>query len=177
VSSANTPEWALGDPSQYTTAGIPAAAASGSFCAGTVFTGVYDDMAEDLLYTAEIDFTGKSSATLTFKASWDLETYGSNAYAADGVRLLATPDQGTSWYIVSPSSNGYNFQACDAFTDSAGNTSPAWSGSSSGWKSVSADISGAAQFAPKWIFAWEFASDYSVGKAGFFLDDIKVTAN
>jgi hypothetical protein len=177
VSGASTQEWAVGDPSQYTTPGLPSAAASGSNCAGTKFASVYDNSAEDLLYTPEIDFTGKTTATLEFKAFWNLETYASGAAAADGVRMLATPDQGQTWYLVSPSGAGaYNFQACDSFTDSSGNSTPAWGGDSSSWKTASVDISGAIQASPKWIFAWEFASDSSVGEAGFFLDDIKVTA-
>ena len=95
--------------------------------------------------------------------------------AADGVRLLATPDQGATWYLVTPTP-GYTHQACDAFTDAAGNSSPVWAGSSGGWRSFSVDVSAAAQAAPKWIFAWEIATDYDTNKAGFFLDDIKVTA-
>jgi hypothetical protein len=172
-SAAQTQEWAVGDPSQYQTAGLPSAAAQGSNCAGTKFTGPYDANAEDLLFTPEIDFTGKTSGTLSFQASFDLATNGSQAL--DGVRLLATPDGGTTWYLVSANPS-YNFQSCAAFAGSSGTSTPAFSGSQSTWTSYSVDVTPALAVGPKWTFAWEFASGAASGShAGYFLDNIQVT--
>jgi hypothetical protein len=175
TASGATQQWTMDNPSSYTRAGVPTAAGQGTQCAGTKFVTNYDNNAADLLYTPEIDFTGKTSGTMTFKAHFDLETYQSGARAADGCRLLATPDRGTTWYLVSPTPS-YNYQACDAFTTSSGTSSPAWGGASSGWKSYTVDMTPALAASKKWIFAWEFATDDTVTKAGFFLDDLTVTA-
>jgi hypothetical protein len=146
-------------------------------CAGTKFAADYDDNAYDFLLTPEIDFTGKTTAALVFKAQWDMETYsgGSTTYAADGVRLIATPDQGNTWYLVT-TTPGYNFNECDAFMDPSGNSTPAFGGTQAAWQEYMVDLSQAIGVEPKWHFAWEFASDYSIGKAGFFIDEIKVIA-
>ncbi len=177
TSRTQTPQWTVADPSQFLTPGLPARAAHGRLCAGTKFDSVYDDSAEDLLYTPEIDFTGKMHTTLTFKAFYELETYShaGTVFAADGVRLLATPDQGQTWLLLTPS-GGYPFDSVRAFTDAQGQTTPGFSGSTAHWKRYRVDLGPLILQSPKWIIAWEFASDSSVGKAGFFLDDIKVTA-
>ncbi|GIW70856.1 MAG: hypothetical protein KatS3mg102_0398 [Planctomycetota bacterium] len=175
VSAVGTVEWYVDDPAQFSTPNLPSAAAQGSFCAGTKFATVYDDDAHDLLYTSEIDLSGRTSAQLSFKAYFSLETYGQGQYAADGVRLLATPDQGNTWYLLVPD-QGYNYQAIDAFTTSSGSSTPGFGGRSNGWQTYTVDLTPALAIAPRWIVAWEFASDYSIGDAGFFLDDIRVTA-
>jgi len=167
-----TPQWFVDNPASFSTPNLPAAAASGQYAAGTVFATTYDNDAQDMLYTDEIDFGAATSGTFTFKANYTLETYGS--FAADGVRLLATPDRGQSWYLVTPD-QGYSFQAVDAFTDASGNSSPGFSGTSGGWKTYTVDVTQHLAVSSKWSFAWEFASDLSIGDAGFFLDDISAT--
>jgi hypothetical protein len=169
---AGAAQWAVGDPSQAHSAGGPTTAASGSSCAGTKFSSAYDPNSDDLLYTPEIDFTGKTSGTLSFKATFDLALSGSTA--EDGVRVLATPDQGQTWYLASPQP-GYNYQSVTAFTTSSG-TTPGFGGREASWTSYSIDVSGAIQASPKWIFVWEFKSGASSGHAGFFMDDVAVNA-
>ena len=167
----------VADPSQYNSTGGPTSAPQGQSVAGTVFSTAYGDNADEWLYTAEVDLTGRTSATLSFKAFYSMETYTSTSSGTvsgvDGVRILASPDQGQSWYLLTPD-QGYDFQNIDAFT-AGGSPTPGFSGKSNGWKEFTVDLSPAISAGSKWIVAWQFASDYSIGDAGFFIDAISVT--
>jgi hypothetical protein len=171
ASAKSTTLWTVDNPSQYASLPI-SAAADGSFCAGTSFAAPYAADVEDVLYTAEIDLTGKTSATLEFAAAYGFPAV--TAASEDGVRILATPDQGTTWYLVSPTP-GYDTQAIGAFKDAQGQSTPGFGGTTGGWQSYSVDLTPAIGVAPKWIIAWEFGSKMG-GGAGFFLDSIQVTA-
>lgn len=173
-SAGNTPQWTVDDPSLYGTPGLPRAAAQGSRCAGTVFSDVYGNDAEDLLSTPELDLSGATRVTLTFQAAYDFEEL--NGDSRDGVRLLASPDRGQTWSLLAPS-GGYPAGAVAAFANTPAGPSAGWGGQSIGWQSYSVDLSPLVNVGTKWLIAWEFASDSSVGYAGFFLDDVKVTSH
>jgi hypothetical protein len=163
-----TKEWTVDNLSVISIApGLPDSCIQGSYCTGTFFSDVYDDNAEDLMYTPQIDFTGYSpvSAELSFGLAYDLET------GYDGMRILVTPDLGSSWYYATPG-GGYPAVAVAAFQDG-----PGYSGDSGGWTQAVVDLSPMLAVGKAWTIAFEFASDYSIGKAGVAIDDVRVAIN
>jgi len=175
-SSINPPtqEWIVYDLSTPgKPPGLPAACSQGALCAVTNGVDVYDDDAEDLLYTPELDFTGyPPPIILTFDLAYDLEpTY-------DGMRIIVSPDLGESWYMATPQGGyppakppygDYRTSNVSAFDDS-----PGYSGDSGGWIPAVVDLTPMIAISPRWTIAFEFASDSSVGMAGVAVDNIRV---
>ena len=171
MGSAGLGVWFADDPSSFNVAGAPATAHQGSFCAGTSFATQYPNSAADLLFTPELDFAGKTTASLEFQHHYSFEVSPNSqgqATAWDGGRILLTPDLGTSWYIIAPDS-GYSAPFVAALGTQG------FGGTSGGWQAVTVDLAPALAIGPKWTIAWEFASDDSVRDAGWYIDEIQVT--
>lgn len=139
----------------------PGAAASGSWCAGTAMTaGQVPAGARGYLISREIDLTQATVATLTLKSY--VQTDG-----VDAGRVLISPDQGASYYLVRPQ-GGYAQSA--VFTPAEGFT-----GASGGWTQKSFDLSAFA--GSRVTIVLDFKADGSTQGAGWYVDDVVVSGN
>lgn len=156
--------------------GLPGACSQGKLCGVTKSKGNYDDNAEDVLFTLEIDFTGYPlPIVLTFDLAYDLEP------TVDGMRIMVSPDLGSTWYLATPH-GGYP-PAKPLYGNSLTNEvavfnyTPGYSGDSGGWVGAIVDLSPMIAISPRWTVAFEFASDYSINAAGVAIDNIRVIPN
>lgn len=133
----------------------PATAASGSWFAGTRG---YGANAHGYLILPEIDLSNVSTATLEFNQFFDTD-------GVDAGRILVSDDGGMTWYVVRPN-GGYSstsiFQPGEGFT-----------GSSNGWLSTTVNLAGFVGGRVTIVF--DFAADGVDQRAGWFVDDIKVS--
>ncbi len=151
-----TGSWQWGTP----TSG-PGGAASGSYCWATNLAGDYPDQADDLLYTPPLDFSGAVSPRLTFNHWYDFES------GWDGGAVLVSTDGGASYTRVAP------FGGYPGEVDGA----PAFTGRSDPGVAYRAEtfFLGDLPATSTWIVAFQFGSDASIGRPGWYLDDIVVS--
>ncbi|MBL4846713.1 MAG: IPT/TIG domain-containing protein [Planctomycetes bacterium] len=153
--SASGGEWEASRPQAGKGPGF---AASGQWAAGTAMTvGTYGANANAFLITQEIDLTNATSATLSFSQFFDTD-------GTDGGRIIVSPDAGTTWYLLRPN-GGY-------LTAAVFNPGEGFAGFSGAWLRTAADLSAFA--GDKITIAFEFSSDATDQRSGWFLDDIKV---
>jgi immune inhibitor A len=121
----------------------------------------------DTTLVRSIDLTGKTSASLSFWTWYDIEEnwdYGFVQVSTDG---------GTTWTPL-------NIDGMTSDIDSGGMPEiaanlPGFTGNSGGWVSKSKDLS---EYAGKTILlSFRYMTDWGTTNAGFYLDDIAVTAD
>jgi hypothetical protein len=150
-------DWQCGVP---TAMGGPGAAYVGTQCIGTGMTTVYsngDTWAGTTATSPDIDLTGVSSPTLTFRM-W-VDTEGS---IYDGANLQVSVDGGSTYAVVTTVVPAYSLTIA---------SEPAWGGhlGTLGWQLVHVDLSDYANQKIRLRFA--FRSDSSGQYPGFFVDD------
>jgi immune inhibitor A len=128
------------------------------------FGGKADQIDTTLVRT--IDLTGKSSAELSFWTWYDIENewdFGFVQVSTDGINWTSLPIDGTS-DIIDPS--GMPAIAAQL---------PGFTGNSGGWVYKTANLS---TYANKNIMLqFRYMTDWGTTMAGFFVDDISVTAD
>jgi immune inhibitor A len=120
---------------------------------------------DDLDNTAvrDIDLTGRSAATLTLKARYDIEE------DFDYLYVQVSTDGGANWTSLDGTVGGSAFPK-------DGSKTPALTGSSGGkWVDVSVPLTSIAGKNAK--FRFRYLTDGGVAPDGFFADDIAVTAD
>ena len=117
----------------------------------------------DTSMTRSIDLTGKTSASVTLKARYDIEQDFDYLYAQ------ASTDDGATWKTLDGTVNGQPFQR-----DSG--DAPALTGSTNNaWADMVVPLDSVAGHNIK--FRFRYVSDGGVALNGFFADDITVTAD
>ncbi len=119
---------------------------SGTKAWATVLNGNYPNSTEAYLYSYAIDLTSFSSVDSTYLTFWYLDSLETNY---DFVYLLITKDRGQTWDTVRIY-NGYSTE----------------------WQQEFVDLKPYNGNSIQFVFVLE--SDYSVNRAGFFFDDLKV---
>jgi immune inhibitor A len=121
----------------------------------------------DTNMVTSVDLTGKSSATLTFDAWYDIEEQWDFAF------VQVSADNGATWKSVGNEntrsdvvSNGY-----PTILDSM----PGFTGTSNGWTAQTFDLSNYA--GQKIQLRFRYATDWGTSQQGFFADNIKVVAD
>jgi len=117
--------------------------------------------------TASVDLTGAASATL------DYDTYFNIEETWDYGFVQVSVDNGTSWQSLS-TPNTRSDVANGGYPDVQANV-PGYTGSSNGWIHESIDLS--AYAGKKIDLRFVYATDWSTNTDGFFVDNVKVTAN
>ena len=127
---------------------------------GTGMTaGSYTANARGYLITREIDLTQATTAELTFKQWYDTD-------GVDAGRVVVSPDNGTTFYLVRP--QGSLSKPTSVFTPAEGIT-----GTSGQWTTATVDLS---RYAGNRILViFDFKSDGSNQKSGWYIDDVAVT--
>ena len=125
------------------------------------FSGNADDL--DNTMTKELDFTGKTSASLTMKARYAIET------DYDYLYFEASLDGGSTWVRLDGTVGGRPLPK-----DSSG--APALTGSSNGaWVDVNIPMDAAA--GKKVLYRYHYKTDGGVSEGGFFGDNIVIKAD
>jgi immune inhibitor A len=125
------------------------------------FSGNADDL--DNTMTRELDFTGKTSASLSMKARYAIEQ------GYDYLYFEASLDGGTTWTALDGTVNGAALPR-----DASG--TPALDGTSNGqWVDLTIPMDAAA--GKKVLFRFHYRTDGGVSEGGFFGDNIVVTAD
>jgi immune inhibitor A len=124
------------------------------------WSGSGDDLDNSL--TRTVDLTGKTSATLTLKARYDIEQDYDYLYSQ------VSADGGATWTSVDGTVGGQPFAR-----DASGN--PALTGTQAGWADVSIPLDA---YAGKSVqFRFRYLTDGGVAPIGYFADDIALTAD
>ncbi|WP_208814256.1 immune inhibitor A domain-containing protein [Micromonospora echinofusca] len=125
------------------------------------FSGNADDL--DNTMTRELDFTGKTSASLSAKVRYGIEE------GYDYLYLEASTNGGTSWTALDGTVNGAPFSR-----DASG--TPAIEGYTNGeWVDLNVPMNAVA--GQKVLFRFHYRTDGGVSEGGFFADEITVTAD
>jgi immune inhibitor A len=124
------------------------------------WSGQGDDL--DNSAVRDLDLTGKTSAALTLKARYDIEA------DFDYLYVQVSTDGGANWTSLDGTVGGTAFPK-------DGSNAPALTGKSAGWADVSVPLTSIVGKQAKLRF--RYVTDGGVAPAGFFADDIKVTAN
>jgi immune inhibitor A len=125
------------------------------------FSGNDDDL--DTSLTKAIDLTGKTSAAVTLKGRYAIET------DYDYLYFEASEDSGKTWARLNGTVNGAAFPK-----DGSGN--PALTGSSGGaWTDIAVPLD--AYAGKKISFRLHYMTDGGVSEGGFFGDNLTITAN
>ncbi len=114
-----------------------------------------------------VNLTGKSSATLTFDAWYDIEEQWDFAF------VQVSEDNGATWKSLGNANtrSDVTSQGYPTILDSM----PGFTGNSNGWQAQSFDLSA---FAGKSIqLRLRYATDWGTSHIGFFADNIKVIAD
>ncbi|WP_226645712.1 immune inhibitor A domain-containing protein [Mesobacillus subterraneus] len=121
----------------------------------------------DTNMVTSVDLTGKSSATLTFDAWYDIEEQWDFAF------VQISTDNGATWKSIGNKntrsdvvSNGY-----PTILDSM----PGFTGTSNGWTAQTFDLSNYA--GQKIQLRFRYATDWGTSQQGFFADNIEVLAD
>jgi immune inhibitor A len=121
----------------------------------------------DTKMVTNVDLTGKSSATLTFDAWYDIEEQWDFAF------VQVSEDNGSTWKSL-----GNNHTRSDVTSQGYPtilNSMPGFTGKSNGWQAQSFDLSA---YAGKNIkLRLRYATDWGTSNVGFFADNIKVVAD
>jgi immune inhibitor A len=110
----------------------------------------------------DLDLTGKTSATLTLKARYDIEA------DFDYLYVQVSTDGGQNWTSLDGTVNGAAFPK-------DGSNAPALSGTQATWADVSVPLTSVVGKQAK--FRFRYLTDGGVAPDGFFADDIKITAD
>ena len=140
----------------------PTAAPQGTQLAGTDLDDLYDNSVSAEMVSPLIDLSQLQQATLLFKHSHDIEP------TFDGGRVLIEAANGQRSPITP--TTGYPSSSVVAL-----NNSPGFSGTQTQFTEVQFDLSAFAGQQVRIVF--EFASDSSVTRTGWYIDDIRVTGN
>ncbi|WML60213.1 immune inhibitor A domain-containing protein [Neobacillus sp. PS2-9] len=165
LDQANSP---LGQNSQAIRVNLPGkktpvnTPAAGSF---EYWGGQKDEM--DTTMVTDVDLTGKSSATLTFDAWYDMEEQWDFAF------VQVSTDNGATWKSL-----GNDNTRSDVVPEGYPtilNSMPGFTGNSNGWKAQSFDLS---QYKGQKVkLRLRSATDWGQSNIGFFADNIKVVAD
>ncbi|MET0234614.1 MAG: immune inhibitor A domain-containing protein [Kibdelosporangium sp.] len=112
--------------------------------------------------TRDLDLTGKTSATLTLKARYDIEA------DFDYLYVQVSTDGGQNWTSLDGTVNGAAFPK-------DGSDAPALTGTQPNWVDVSVPLTSIVGKQAK--FRFRYVTDGGVAPSGFFADDIKITAD
>lgn len=146
-------------PDKKTPVNTPAA---GSF---EYWGGQADEMDSNMV--TDVDLTGKTSATLTFDAWYDIEEQWDFAFAQVSV------DDGKTWTSLG-NSNTRSDVVAEGYPTII-NSMPGFTGNSNGWQAQSFDLSAFA--GEKIKLRLRYATDWGTSLTGFFADNIKVVAD
>ena len=146
-------------PDKKTPVNTPAA---GSF---EYWGGQADEMDSNMV--TDVDLTGKTSATLTFDAWYDIEEQWDFAFAQ------VSDNDGKTWTSLGNSHTRSDVVAegYPTIIDSM----PGFTGNSNGWQAQSFDLS--AYAGKKIKLRLRYATDWGTSLIGFFADNIKVVAD
>jgi immune inhibitor A len=121
----------------------------------------------DTNMVTSVDLTGKTSATLTFDAWYDIEEQWDFAF------VQVSEDNGSTWKSL-----GNNHTRSDVTSQGYPTiltSMPGFTGNSNGWQSQSFDLT---SYAGKNIkLRIRYATDWGTSNVGFFADNIKVVAD
>jgi hypothetical protein len=113
------------------------------------------------LIVGPFDFSQVASARLEFNLYYEIES------GFDGLRIMITTNNGTSWSILTPEQgypgNAYIFGG------------PAFTGSNAGWQVIGVDLG--AHLFPNTHLGFQFLSDTSITVPGAAVDDISIWIN
>ncbi|KQL41170.1 peptidase M6 [Bacillus sp. FJAT-25509] len=127
--------------------------------------GQADEMDNSMV--TSVDLTGKSSATLTFDAWYDMEEQWDFAF------VQVSTDNGATWKSL-----GNSHTRSDVVAEGYPtilNSMPGFTGKSNGWEAQSFDLS--AYKGQKIQLRLRSATDWGTSNIGFFADNIKVVAD
>jgi immune inhibitor A len=110
----------------------------------------------------DLDLTGKTSATLTLKARYDIEA------DFDYLYVQVSTDGGQNWTSLDGTVNGAAFPK-------DGSNAPALTGTQATWADVSVPLTSVVGKQAK--FRFRYLTDGGVAPDGFFADNIKITAD
>lgn len=114
-----------------------------------------------------VNLTGKTSATLDFDAWYRIESGWDMAF------VQVSTDNGATWQSLSSARTTYDV-VHDAYPSVAANL-PGYTGSSAGWVHETIDLSA---YAGQQIqLAFRYITDWGTNEDGFFVDNVKVTAD
>lgn len=121
----------------------------------------------DTNMVTDVDLTGKSSATLTFDAWYDIEEQWDFAF------VQVSTDGGTTWTSLGNANTRSDVtpQGYPTILTSM----PGFTGNSNGWKAQSFDLSN--YKGQKIKLRLRYATDWASSQEGFFADNIKVIAD
>jgi immune inhibitor A len=115
----------------------------------------------------DVDLTGKSSATLTFDAWYDIEEQWDFGF------VQVSTDGGSTWKSIG-NENTRSDVVAEGYPTIL-NSMPGFSGNSNGWEAQTFDLS---SYAGKEIkLRLRYATDWGTSHVGFFADNIKVVAD
>lgn len=127
--------------------------------------GQQDEMDSNMV--TSVDLTGKSSASLSFDAWYDIEEQWDFAF------VQVSTDGGQTWKSL-----GNNFTRSDVVSEGYPtiiDSMPGFTGNSNGWQKESFDLSPYA--GQKIQLRLRYATDWGSSYTGFFADNINVTAD
>jgi hypothetical protein len=153
LQNTNKNLWQAGKPS-YGPTMVP----SGERCIGTGISGSYSNNQTGRIILPEMDLTGLRNPELIFKHWYDIEN------GSDGGRVLVSSDGGRTFNALEPV-GGYP-EYVSVFN------ARAYSGISKGWEYGRFDLGPYAN--KKLLIAYEFASDDSKSRAGWYIDDVTI---
>lgn len=154
--------WQLGTPNF----GLTTGALSNPNAWDVDLNAAYQSSTDSRLYSPVFDFTGITTATLSFWQNYF------NEPGWDGVRLETSIDRGATWQILGT----VNDPLATNWYQSNINSSnlPAWNGTSTGWEHSTYPLSGFSNV-PDLRMRFVFTSDVSVEKDGHSIDDFSIT--
>ncbi|MEH7483009.1 immune inhibitor A domain-containing protein [Neobacillus drentensis] len=122
---------------------------------------------KDNTMETNVNLTGKTQATLTFDAWYDIEETWDYAF------VQVSEDNGATWHSLSNSNT--RTETANGVYPTIPAALPGFTGKSDGWKTQSFDLSA---YAGKNIqLRLRYVTDWGTSLKGFFADNIKVTAN
>jgi len=127
--------------------------------------GQQDEIDSNMVTT--VDLTGKSSATLTFDAWYDIEEQWDFAF------VQVSADNGATWKSIG-NANTRSDVVPEGYPTIL-NSMPGFTGKSDGWKAQSFDLS--AYAGKKVQLRLRYATDWGTSEKGFYADNIKVVAD
>lgn len=170
--------WELGAPSGHGGVGCH----SGSSCWATDLNADYDDCEMAELVSPNLDLSGCATSPLTVELTfwhwYNFEDYSSSRWWDGGIIQLS-PDNGASWFDVSPSP-GYqglingSYAGCTPDPDVGGHQ--AWSGNIPGGAWTQVTVTVAAMFKTAGFrFRYLFGADENLTDWGWLIDDIALS--
>lgn len=129
------------------------------------YGGIGDEI--DTNMVTDLDLTGKSSATLTFDAWYDIEEQWDYGF------VQVSTDNGASWTSLA-NGNTRDDIVPEGYPGYI-NDMPGFTGNSNGWQAQAFDLSAYAGQNVKLRF--RYATDWGYSNTGFFVDNVKVVAD